>query len=519
MKKLSKIFAVLSACALGAVAFSASACGGDSESKLPLLQENIVDDAYDNYYEIFVYSFNDSDGNGVGDLKGVTQKLDYVRDMGYTGIWLMPICPSPSYHKYDVKDYKAIDPAYGTMADFEELLSVAHSKGIKVITDLVVNHSSYDHPWFTEARKAFRNGDTENEYYDYYNFSHESQSGYSPAGGGVYYEARFTSDMPDLNLDSEGVRAEISSIIEFWMNKGVDGFRLDACTSYYTNNRAKSIEFAGWIKQEATKHNPKAYIVGEADWSASAGEFYNSGADSFFWFPAQGSGGYVGSAIATAFNMGNAKSAVNSYYNSMNTVISSAKGYVPAPFLCNHDTGRTAGFLVKNEDRIKFAYGLLSLYSGNTFTYYGDEIGMTGSSNDPDKRVGMRWTATTAGIYPPGVTSRDDSTFYNFPSVEEQLKDKDSILNYYKLCNNARNAFPALMRGTAERLEQSNEEVLVVKKTYGDQSVIVVVNFSKETNVIEGDYGELKQGLCVEGSVKSSGSKHTMPGMSIAIFA
>lgn len=518
MKKLGKIFAVLSACALTSLAFAG--CGDSAPS---LLDENIVDDAYDNYYEIFVYSFNDSDGNGIGDLKGVTQKLDYVRDMGYTGIWLMPICTSPTYHKYDVTDYKAIDPAYGTMADFEELLSAAHSKGIKVITDLVVNHSSSQHPWFEEFKKACRNGDTESKYYEYYNFSDSFKTGYSYlSGAGGYYEARFQSGMPDLNLDSEYVRQEISDIMKFWLEKGVDGFRLDACTSYYTGSTKKSAEFAGWIKQEAVKFNPEAYIVGEV-W-ANAGtikSFYQSGADSFFCFPAQGSDGYVNNAVNLSVSIGNYKVAANSFYTSMETVVTMANGYIPAPFLCNHDTGRAAGFLGRDPKRIKFAYGLLSLYTGNTFTYYGDEIGMTGSSTDPDKRVGMRWTADTKGIYPSGVTSYDPATYYNFSSVEEQLKDKNSILNYYKLCNNARNAFPALMRGTAERLENSNEDVLVVKKTYNDQSVIIVVNFSKETNVVEGDFGNLKQGLCVDvkESVKSSGNKHTLPALSIAIFA
>ena len=516
MKKLTKIFATLAACSCVSLAFAG--CGNAGPS---LLEENLIDDAYDNYYEIFVYSFYDSDGDGIGDLKGVTQKLDYVRDMGYTGIWLMPICPSPSYHKYDVTDYKAIDPDYGTMEDFEELLTAAHEKGIKVITDLVVNHSSDKHPWFEEFKKACKNGDTENKYYEYYNFSDKQQTGYTYlSGAGGYYEARFQSGMPDLNLDSEYVREEISGIMKFWLDKGVDGFRLDACTSYYTNRNSKSAEFAGWIKSEAVKYNPKAYIVGEV-WSdaGTIKTFYGSGADSFFCFPAQGISGYVGSAITLAASLDNPAGAAKSFYTSIESVVSMANGYIPAPFLCNHDTGRAAGFLGRDIQRVKFAYGLLSLYSGNTFTYYGDEIGMTGSSTDPDKRVGMRWTADTEGIYPPGVTSTDDKTFYNFPSVEEQLQDKDSILNYYKLCNNARNAFPALMRGTAEKLEQANEEVLVIKKTYNGQSVTVAINFSKGENVINGDYGTLQQGLCVEGSVKSNGTSHTLPALSIAIFA
>ncbi|MDE6273689.1 MAG: alpha amylase [Clostridiales bacterium] len=517
MKKSCKVFT-----ALLSSAFLISALAGCGDDGTKLLEENLIDDAYDNYYEICVYSFNDSDGDGVGDLKGVTEKLDYVRDLGYTGIWLMPICPSPSYHKYNVTDYKNVDPEYGTLEDFDELVTAAHEKGIKLITDLVVNHSSSLHPWFTEFKKARSNNDESNQYYDYYNYSSEFRTGYTYFTGG-YYESRFESGMPDLNLDSPKVREEISSIMDFWLtDHKVDGFRLDACTSYYTNSTSKSADFAGWIKEEAVKYNPNAYIVGEV-WSdaGTIGKFYGSGADSFFCFPAEGSSGYINSAVNLSTTIGNGASAANSFYKSVETVVSMANGYIPAPFISNHDTGRAAGFLMRDPVRIKFAYGLLSLYSGNVFNYYGNEVGMRGSSNDPDKRVGILWTADTKPIYPSGVSSKDPETFYPFPSVEEQLADENSILNYFKLCNNARNAFPALMRGSSERIEQSVEDVLVFKKTYGEETIVIAVNFAQEERTIEGEYGTLKQSLiCTEeGEIKSSGNKTTMPAFSIAIFA
>ncbi len=490
---------------------------GCGEGKLP--EENLVDDAYDNYYEIFVYSFYDSDGNGTGDLKGVTQKLDYVRDMGYTGIWLMPINPTGSYHGYDVTDYKGINPKLGTMEDFEELLSAAHEKGIKVIIDLVVNHTSNNHPWFKAALAAAQTGDTQNPYFDYYNFSTSQKDGYRRYGS-VFAEAQFADSMPDLNLDCEDVRKELSDVIGFWMEKGVDGFRLDAVRYYYFGDAAKSAAFTGWIKEEAVKHNPDAYIVGE-DWAAASEieQFYGSGADSFFCFPTQGSNGYINQVVSEAMRPLEPAPdvAADRFFSSMRTVESMAKGHIPAPFLCNHDTARIAGVMLRDETRIKFAYGLLSLYSGNTFTYYGDEIGMLGSNNDPEKRVGMRWSESTAAIYPPGASST--FTYYVFDSVEEQLADKDSILNYYRACNRARNAFPALMRGTAERLPCDTSGVLAVKKTYNGTSVTVVVNFSSEKVKVEGLTGELKQSLCVVGSAKGSGSSLSLPAYSIAILA
>ena len=491
-----------------------AACGGDG-----LPEENLIDDSYDNYYEIFPYSFCDSDGNGIGDLKGITEKLDYVRDLGYTGIWLTPVNKTNSYHGYDVVDYKAINPALGTMEDFEDLLSKAHELGIRVIMDLVVNHTSNMNTWFQNGLAAAKAGNVTDPYYDYYNFSSVKLDGYEKYGS-VFAEARFSSSMPDLNLDSEAVRREFADIIGFWMDEGLDGFRLDAVRYYYYGDTQACVDFTGWIKQEAVKHNPNAYVIGE-DW-ASASEieqFYESGADSFFCFPTQGADGYINQVIADAMHPVEPvpAQAANRYFNSMLTVSSMAKGHIPAPFLCNHDTARIAGVLMRDETRIKFAYGLLSMYAGNTFTYYGDEIGMLGSANDPAKRVGMRWTDDTKAIYPPDADT--SFNYYAFDSVEKQLKDDDSILNYYKACNRARNAFPAIMRGEAERISCEAEGVLAVKKTYQDSSVTIVINFSSGNVQVNGLSGELKQAVCVDGSVSGSGSSLSMPGFSIAILA
>ena len=214
----------------------------DPENSVEL---NIIDDKYRNWYEIFVHSFYDTDNDGIGDLNGVTEKLDYIKEMGFNGIWLMPIHPSPTYHKYDVKDYYAIDPQYGTLEDFDNLITEAHNRGIRVIIDLVVNHSSSDHPYFMEACDYIReNGEPGGEYGDYYKFlKNYNQTGYSNVSGtNYYYESRFWSGMPDLNLDSENVRAEIVDIMEYWLtDHNVDGFRLDAVTSYYTGDVAKNV--------------------------------------------------------------------------------------------------------------------------------------------------------------------------------------------------------------------------------------------------------------------------------------
>lgn len=485
--------------------FAMAGCRGEAE-----LAENIVDDKYDNYYEIFVYSFYDSDGNGIGDFNGVTQKLSYVRDMGYTAIWLMPICPSPSYHKYDVTDYTAVDPLYGTMKDFENLLAAAHDMDIKIILDLVVNHTSDQHPWFKQAVTAAMLGNTDDPYYEYYNFSPEPQSGYAQRGN-IYYEARFYSGMPDLNLDSAAVRQEISAIMQFWLEKGVDGFRLDACTSYYTGNNQKSAEFAGWIQTEAEKYNPDCYIVGEA-WSNSAviEEFYEGGADSFFYFPASQASGFVNQTLLSA-------TPADYYYSSMVNMLEVAGDGIAAPFLGNHDTGRTAGVAGRKPNRIKFEYGLAGMLNGNLFTYYGDEIGMVGSATDPDKRIGILWdTDQEFKIYPPGTTTRE----YEFDGVKQQQEDENSILNYYKHCNRIRNAFPSIMRGTPERITYNATDVLIFSKTWKEETVYIVINFSQEERTVEYDWScGLAASLTVEGEVEYGGGKLQMPGYSIAVMA
>ncbi|PKK88300.1 MAG: alpha-amylase, partial [Tenericutes bacterium HGW-Tenericutes-7] len=199
-----------------------------------------LEDQYRVYYEIFVGSFSDSNNDGYGDLQGIINRFDYLNDgddnsgrsLGIEGIWLMPIMPSPSYHKYDVKDYKAIDPNYGTIEDFENLTALANERDVRIIIDLVLNHTSSQHPWFKAAKLAVQNNDFDNEYIGYYTIVTEEQKEpgkrYYLLAGDYYYEGNFSSQMPELNLDNEDVRNEIIDIISFWFGKGVAGFRLDA---------------------------------------------------------------------------------------------------------------------------------------------------------------------------------------------------------------------------------------------------------------------------------------------------
>lgn len=523
MKKfLSRFLGLTLTVSMAVSTFAVAGCSSNADADVDItpLAENLIDDNYDNYYEVFVYSFCDSDGDGIGDLKGVTSKLNYIRDLGYTGLWLTPVHQSPTYHKYDVIDYCTIDEDFGTMEDFEELIEKADELGIKVIMDMVFNHTSTQCEWFKEARTAYIIGDTSNPYYDFYNFSDSYKSGYTQIGSaGLYYESQFDSSMPDLNLDSEGVKEKLGEAIKFWVEKGVGGFRLDAVMYYFSDSAVKSAQFAQWVKDtadeyasELTGKDGDVFVVGEAWGNRTAIKSYytNSENVSYFDFPTARDG-YITQTLSAAQS-----EPAETFWSVLNYVAdTAADGDIACPILGNHDTGRIAGYLGRDENKIKFAYGLLSMLSGSTFTYYGDEIGMIGGTDsDQDKRLGMMWTADTQMIKPENVTP----TQQVFADVETQLADNNSILNYYKLCNNVRNAFPSIMRGTMERIYYNDDYVLAFKRTYGKETVTIVINFATESKQVGGLSGTLQKGICVSGKVSASGDKLTLPAYSIAVL-
>ena len=527
---MKKVFSILLLTAILLTAIVLPSCKPEEkpeeEEKQVVL--NIIDDNYRNWYEIFVHSFYDSDNDGIGDLNGVTAKLDYVKEMGFNGIWLMPIHPSPTYHKYDVKDYYAIDPQYGTLDDLKNLVNEAHKRGIRIIIDLVVNHTSDSHPWFLEACSYIRkNGEPGGAYGDFYNFKKTSGGAYHSVSGTQYaYEGQFWSGMPDLNLDSENVRAEIKKIMNFWLTDcNVDGFRLDAVTSYYTGNIDKNVAFLSWLNTEAKKIKPSSYIVGEA-WVGNdytINRYYESGCDSFFLF----TGAQAGGTITSAVNFCSGKSVGELFVQLQQTY----GDVILAPFLGNHDTMRPGSFIGGIEN-VKMAAGVLSMMNGGTFVYYGEEIGMIskgGNNSDPAKRIAMKWEAKN--IYeghcylPPENTSVDETSYY-YPSLAEQATDPASILNYYKAAMELRNRFPSIARGKVTyHPEGQNNYICVITKEYNGEKITIVFNMDTFEQTVTLDkntlgYTELVGELYASGgefSFTESGEL-VMPPQSIAIF-
>ena len=497
---------------------SADSIAQSAEGTANVLPVNVVDDKYRTTYEVFVYSFSDSDGDGIGDLQGLINKLDYINDgddttdtdLGCNEIWLMPVSPSPTYHKYDVTDYKDIDPEYGTLEDFDALIKACHNRGIRVIIDQVYNHSSVEHPWFKEAAEfladhpgiTFEDGDYSASFYidcpklSYYNFANEKKDGYEPlAGTDYFYEAKFWSGMPDLNLESKAVRREIADITKFWLDRGVDGFRLDAVTYYYAGNDAANIEFMTWLNDTVKAVNPDAYIVAEA-WTNSATyhKYYASGIDSFFDFDYAGSEGVIagvakGSAPASRYAEALEKTQKALAKNGPGTAID-------APFYVNHDMARSAGYFTGkgSEDKLKLSWGLNLLMPGNAFIYYGEELGMKGSGKDENKRAPMYWTADTKADGMCKGPAAMDSFKMKYPAADEQSEDPASIYNYVKAAIKARNIFPAIARGeTAVISELTDSDICAFTRCcksdtdgrYDAERLFVVINTSDEAKTVD----------------------------------
>ncbi len=468
----------------------------DITDSIPL---QIIDDNYRTYYEVFVYSFYDSDGDGIGDLEGLTEKLDYINDgddatdtdLGCNGIWLMPVHPSPTYHKYDVTDYYAIDPAYGTLDDFKAFLAACDERGVKVIMDLVLNHTSSKHPWFIEACEYLCELGTaepdpaECPYVDYYHFTKEPGSGcYQVEGCNWYYEAQFWSEMPDLNLGCEALRDEIADITGYWLDMGVGGFRLDAVKEYYSDSAPDSIEFLTWLTDTVKSQKEDAYLVGEAWLNIQAyAEYYKSGIDSLFDFQFAGAEGVIAKVLngSSAERYGTAVAELDQTFGQYN------ENYIDAPFYTNHDMARSVGYYVGEnaEERVKMAGALNLMMSGSAFVYYGEELGMRGSGKDENKRAPMYWSknADAQGMC-DGPADMDDFEM-KYDSLEEQEQDDSSIYHYFKKAIRIRNQNPEIARGSAEYLaDVSSDSVCVLRKSYNGSELLLVFNTgAKEQNV------------------------------------
>jgi glycosidase len=311
-------------------------------------------------------SFADGDGNGKGDFKGLTSKLDYLKDLGINGIWLMPIMPSDTYHKYHVTDYRTIDPDYGTLADFKVFIDEAHKRGIKVITDFVINHTGNLHPWFLEAQKG-----KENPYRNYYvwakkdsirnqldsktvSFDSDNIKKWHPVNTdtlGEHYYGYFNGLCPDLNMDNPKVKQEILDIAKFWLNDvKVDGFRMDAARHIFMDERAKDNHvFWIWFKEEMKKIKPDVYLVGEVWSDAKTVAPYLKGLPSLFNFDLGYAITNVANSEVDTIGLVKKYKEISDYYKSI------TRDYLDATFIKNHDQSRLLKELNGDQEKSRIA--------------------------------------------------------------------------------------------------------------------------------------------------------------------
>ena len=437
------------------------------------------------FYEVFVRSFADSNGDGIGDLNGLIAKLDYLNDgnpattadLGIDGIWLMPIFESPSYHGYDTTDYETIERDYGNNADFQRFLQEAHKRGIRVILDLVMNHTSSEHPWFIESASS-----TASPKRDWYVWSATDPGWRQPWGGdpswhlknGAYYYGVFWSGMPDVNYRNPEAKAEMFRIARHWLSEGVDGYRLDA-TRYLVEDgpgpgQADTPETHQVLRElsaEVGKQRPDAILVAENTVDTRTMATYFADGLMNFDFP-------LASAVLEGVNSGNA----NRIRDTLRDVITAyPAGAIDAPFLTNHDQTRLATVLGNSGGKARNAAAILLTLPGAPFLYYGEEVGLQNgpTSADESKRTPMPWSASggfTTGTpwqpYAPGLTVNN---------VASQTNDPQSLLSYYRNWIAARKRSAGLMRGNIIPLE-TGAQILAFVRDSGDERVLVVHNLS-----------------------------------------
>jgi len=512
---------------------------GCSEYKVPNKEyaSGNVAGNYRVYYEIFVGAFSDSNRDGIGDLKGVIKRLDYLnngkpasgRSLGIEGIWLMPIMPSPSYHKYDVSDYYAIDPLYGTMEDFENLVAGCDRRGVKLIIDLVINHTSSEHPWFLAAKEAIREGDLDNRYAKYYvketwEIAGRSWYGFekTPDGTQYYYEGNFSPYMPELDVDNPDVRREIVDIAKFWLDKGVGGFRLDAVRYYYYQEDYRNIQFLKWFNDECKKIRDDVYIVGE-NWTggASIQDYYE--AVNCFDFGMSGTGGEI---YYAAQRMNSVTEFADRLALYQKRVLEKNPQAILTPFISNHDMDRAAGFLDVQDYSMHTAASLYILSSGSPFIYYGEEIGMKGSrgseETDANRRLAMLWGDNDTVADPSGSTY--DRARQTNGSVKSQLPKKDSLVSHYKNLIRLRGANPEIARGIIEPLDFSRYSGFGgFISGYNDGRVAVFHNTGEtDISVDLADYTDMVfsviRGFAGKGTASLNGSVLTVSGYTSVVL-
>ncbi len=492
------------------------------------------------FYEVYVRGFYDSSSDGVGDFRGLTTKLDYLQWLGITCVWLLPFYDSPLRDGgYDISDYYAVLPDYGDIADFKEFLSAAHERGIRVIADLVINHTSDRHPWFLEARSSPHSPKR-----DWYVWSDSDQK-YSQARiiftdtersnwtwdeqAGAFYWHRFFSHQPDLNYDNSEVRQAMLDVVSFWLDLGVDGFRVDAAPYLFereeTNceNLPETHEFLKKLRSFVDERYPDALLLAEANqWPEDVVQYFGDG-DEFhmgYNFP-------IMPRLFMALRQEDRRPIVEILERTPEIPASCQWGM----FLRNHDEltlemvtdeerdylydeyakdrrmrvnigirRRLAPLMDNGRRRIELLHALLFSLPGSPFLYYGDEIGMGDNIYLGDRdgvRTPMQWTADRnagfsqadfARLYFPVIM--DPVYGYQAVNVEAQQRYGTSLLNWMREMIHLRKRHPVFGRGALRLIKPENRKVFAFSRTYLEETVLCVFNLAQSAQPVELDLGD-----------------------------
>lgn len=449
------------------------------------------------FYEIFVRSFADSNGDGVGDLKGATAKLDYLAELGIEGLWLTPIFYSPSYHKYDVKDYYRINRGFGTDEDLVELLRTAHQRGIKVILDLVLNHTSSSHHWFQEAVANIHS--PYREYYYWLSPEEIEENGIGerratddsgvrfpwhwPRGqrSGEKYFGMFWREMPDLNLNSEALKKELIQVARYWLAKGVDGFRLDAAKHLFPfwESTSKTLAFWQTFKNSLQKDFPEVYLVGEVwDSPEVVAPYFESLQANFNIDFSYDLKTILKEGKDTVGLISKLKRAHLSY-GQVNP------NFIDGTLLSNHDQDRIASVLNGDEQKLKVAANLLFTLPGQPYIYYGEELGLKGKKPDEYIREPMPWGDESQTRW---IDQRHNRDF----NLSKATSSPESIFHHYKRLISLRKSIPALSQfvgSNLEEVENTNRYLLIFRRNHEEGDVLVFQNLSSKTFEIKKNAG------------------------------
>lgn len=520
---------------------------GKESGSLALQRDNLwYKDAV--IYQLHVRTFCDSNADGIGDFAGLTQRLDYLQDLGITAIWLLPFYPSPLRDDgYDIADYTSVHASYGSLEDFQTFLTMAHGRGIRVIAELVLNHTSDQHPWFKEARSSRENpkrdwyvwSETEDRYQGVpivFVDTETSNWAWDPISKSYYWH-RFFSHQPDLNFDNPAVFEAIWDVMKFWLDLGVDGFRLDAVAflvereGTLCENLPEMHAIIREFRKRLDISYPGTMLLAEANqWPADVRAYFGDG-DEFhaaFHFPLM-------PRMFMAVKLEDRKPIIE-ILDQTPEIPDSCQWFI---FLRNHDEltlemvtdverdymydeyamdktmrihrgirRRLAPMMNNDRRRIELLNGLLMSMPGTPIVYYGDEIGMGDNIYLGDRngvRTPMQWNSRmNAGfsladperLYAPVISNAVYG--YQAVNVESQERSEHSLLRWMKSLIQVRNAFRVFSRGTIQFLNPSNHRVLAYMRQFGGETVLVVNNLSSSAQAVELDVQRYKGYVPIE---------------------